>query len=106
MQIETGRLLLRDFMQNDVQAVHTFDSDPELRRYRGGGRATEEDTPPLVKERSNGKGRSHDQPMPLRSFSKPLLRSSEWSVSPSPDGNGTRQNCGIASVESTGARAI
>ena len=44
MQIETKRLLLRDFTQNDVQAVHAFDSDPELRRYRGGGSVTEEDT--------------------------------------------------------------
>lgn len=44
MQIETRRLLLRDFTLNDVQAVHAFDSDPELRRYRGGGRVTEEDT--------------------------------------------------------------
>ncbi len=44
MQIETRRLWLRDFTLNDVQAVHAFDSDPELRRYRGGGRVTEEDT--------------------------------------------------------------
>ena len=44
MQIETRRLLLRDFTHQDVQAVHAFDSDPELRRYRGGGRDSEQDT--------------------------------------------------------------
>src|SRR5712691_1755195 len=34
----------RDFTPDDVRAAHAFDSDPELVRYRGGGRVTEEDT--------------------------------------------------------------
>ena len=33
-----SRLLLRDFTPHDVEAVHAFDSDPELARYRGGGK--------------------------------------------------------------------
>ncbi|HZO71790.1 MAG TPA: GNAT family N-acetyltransferase [Ktedonobacteraceae bacterium] len=44
MQIETARLLLRDFTEDDLSAVYAFDSDPELKRYRGGGKATEEET--------------------------------------------------------------
>ena len=44
MQIETARLLLRDFTQGDFAAVHAFDSDPEMKRYRGGGKTTKEDT--------------------------------------------------------------
>lgn len=44
MQIITSRLLLRDFTPHDVEAVHTFDSDPELARYRSGGKVTEADT--------------------------------------------------------------
>src|SRR2546429_4634419 len=48
MQIETARLLLRDFTQNDVKAVYAFDSDPELSRYRGGGRVTLTDTQAFI----------------------------------------------------------
>ena len=48
MQIVTSRLLLRDFTPDDVSAVHTFDADPELARYRGGGRVTEEDTSAFI----------------------------------------------------------
>ncbi len=44
MQVITPRLLLRDFTPDDVRAAHAFDSDPELVRYRGGGRVTKEDT--------------------------------------------------------------
>jgi RimJ/RimL family protein N-acetyltransferase len=44
MEIITPRLLLRDFTPHDAQAVHAFDADPELTRYRGGGQITEEDT--------------------------------------------------------------
>jgi [ribosomal protein S5]-alanine N-acetyltransferase len=44
MQFSTQRLLLRDFAPDDGPAVHAFDADPELRRYRGGGRASEADT--------------------------------------------------------------
>jgi ribosomal-protein-alanine N-acetyltransferase len=48
MQIVTSRLLLRDFTPDDVSAVHAFDADPELARYRGGGRVTEEDTSAFI----------------------------------------------------------
>jgi [ribosomal protein S5]-alanine N-acetyltransferase len=48
MQIITPRLLLRDFTPDDGRAVHAFDSDPELARYRGGGRVTEEDSHAFV----------------------------------------------------------
>lgn len=44
MQINTARLLLRDFTQDDAPAVYSFDSQQALSRYRGGGVATEEDT--------------------------------------------------------------
>ena len=48
MQIETTRLLLRDFTPHDVQEVHAFDSDPELTRYRGGGRVTEAESAAFI----------------------------------------------------------
>ena len=48
MQIITSRLLLRDFTPDDVEAVHAFDADPELSRYRGGGRVTAEDTQAFI----------------------------------------------------------
>jgi RimJ/RimL family protein N-acetyltransferase len=48
MQIVTSRLLLRDFTSDDMSAVHAFDADPELARYRGGGRVTEEDTSAFI----------------------------------------------------------
>lgn len=74
MQIETGRLLLRDFMQNDVQAVHTFDSDPELRRYRGGGRATEEDTHAFIERTQQWQ---REEPRPTYAFAVVLKASAE-----------------------------
>lgn len=33
MQLETERLLIRDFMQDDVAAVYAYGSDPEVVRY-------------------------------------------------------------------------
>ena len=48
MQFRTRRLLLRDFTPEDVSQVHAFDADPELRRYCGGGRASEEDTQAFI----------------------------------------------------------
>ncbi|GCE11175.1 GNAT family N-acetyltransferase [Tengunoibacter tsumagoiensis] len=44
MYIHTAKLLLRDFTDNDFTAIHAFDADPELRRYCGGGVASENDT--------------------------------------------------------------
>lgn len=43
MEITTRRLLLRDFTEVDGAAVHAFDADPEIQRYRGGGMASEEE---------------------------------------------------------------
>jgi len=74
MQIEMGRLLLRDFTQNDVQAVHTFDSDPELRRYRGGGRATEEDTHAFIERMQQWQ---REEPRPTYAFAVVLKASAE-----------------------------
>lgn len=48
MQFNTKRLLLRDFAPDDISRVHAFDADPELRRYRGGGKASEEDTQAFI----------------------------------------------------------
>ena len=50
MQFNTKRLLLRDFTQDDVSHVHAFDADPELRRYLGGGRVSEEDTRAFIQQ--------------------------------------------------------
>jgi len=44
VHISTRRLLLRDFTADDAPAVHAFDADPVLTRYRGGARVTEADT--------------------------------------------------------------
>jgi len=42
--IETGRLLLRDFVEEDWRAVHEYGSDPEVVRYLPWGPNTEEDS--------------------------------------------------------------
>ena len=43
-QVETGRLLLREFVQEDWEAVHRYDTDPEVSRYMEWGPNTEEAT--------------------------------------------------------------
>jgi RimJ/RimL family protein N-acetyltransferase len=42
--IETDRLLLRDFVEEDWRAVHEYGSDPEVVRYLPWGPNTEEDS--------------------------------------------------------------
>lgn len=49
MPIETGRLLLRDFVQEDWRAVHEYGSDPEVVRYMPWGPNTEEDTKDFIR---------------------------------------------------------
>src|SRR5215472_12717028 len=38
MEIDTQHLLLRDFVAEDLDALHALEADVLLRRYRGGGR--------------------------------------------------------------------
>lgn len=44
MQITSGRLLLRDFIPDDLAAVLALEAEPTLHHYRGGGQPTEEET--------------------------------------------------------------
>ena len=44
MPIETERLLLRGFIEEDWRAVHEYGSDPEVVRYLPWGPNTEEDS--------------------------------------------------------------
>lgn len=44
LQLETPRLLLRDFIKSDWQRVHSYASDPEVVRYLPFGPNSEEDT--------------------------------------------------------------
>lgn len=44
MQLETARLYLRDYAPGDDADIREVDSDPEVQRYRGGQRITEEQT--------------------------------------------------------------
>ena len=43
-QLETGRLLLRELVQEDWAAIHRYGSDPEVSRYMDWGPNTEADT--------------------------------------------------------------
>ena len=51
MHITTTHLLLRNFAEDDFEAVREFDTDPEVQRYRGGRVATEEETRAFQGER-------------------------------------------------------
>ncbi len=74
MQLGTIRLLLRDFTPDDVSAVHAFDADSELARYRGGGQVTEEDTRAFI-------GRTQlwlqSEPRPIYAFALILQEQAE-----------------------------
>jgi RimJ/RimL family protein N-acetyltransferase len=70
MQLQTGRLLLRDFTPEDVAAVQVLDSDPELARYRGGRPATEDDTRAFIARTQQW---LQEQPRPIYAFAIMLL---------------------------------
>ena len=40
MQLETTRLLIRDFIESDLDAVYAYGSDPEVVRYMAFPRST------------------------------------------------------------------
>ena len=42
--LETDRLFLREFEEDDLQAIHEYASDPKVVRYMGWGPNTEKDT--------------------------------------------------------------
>jgi ribosomal-protein-alanine N-acetyltransferase len=44
MQLETERLLIREFTPNDTEAVHSYASDPDVVRYMIWGPNSEQDT--------------------------------------------------------------
>jgi RimJ/RimL family protein N-acetyltransferase len=48
MEIVTGRLLLRDVTLEDEAALHALEADPAVRRYRGGGQRSQEETRALL----------------------------------------------------------
>ena len=49
MPMETERLLLRDFFEEDWRAVHEYGSDPEVIRYLPWGPNTEEDSRDFIR---------------------------------------------------------
>ena len=46
--IETQRLLLREFQEDDWQAVHEYGADPEVVRYMSWGPNTKEETKDFI----------------------------------------------------------
>jgi [ribosomal protein S5]-alanine N-acetyltransferase len=44
MRLETSRLLLRDFREDDWRATHAYESDPEVVRYQSFGPRTPEES--------------------------------------------------------------
>lgn len=49
LPLATGRLILREFVEADVAAVHCYASDPEVVRYMSWGPNTEQDTREVVR---------------------------------------------------------
>ncbi len=49
LPLQTDHLLLRDFVEKDIPAVHCYASDPEVVRYMAWGPNTERDTRDAVK---------------------------------------------------------
>jgi len=49
MQLKTGRLILREFKEDDWQAMHEYASDPEVVRYMQWTPKTEEETRDWIK---------------------------------------------------------
>lgn len=74
MQFSTKRLLLRDFVPDDFSQVHAFDIDPELRRYRGGGSASEEDIQAFIQRTQHW---LQTDPRPIYAFALILKEKAE-----------------------------
>lgn len=74
MQFRTKRLLLRDFTPDDVFQVHAFDADPQLRRYREGGRVSEEDTRAFIQQTQHW---LQTDPRPIYAFALILKEQAE-----------------------------
>ncbi|WP_317259178.1 GNAT family N-acetyltransferase [Paenibacillus sp. J5C2022] len=49
MQIETNRLIIREFQMEDTASVHLYASNPEVARYMIWGPNTEEETAEYIK---------------------------------------------------------
>ena len=70
--IQTKRLVLRDFNEDDWEAVHEYASDPEVVRYMEWGPNTEEETRNFIK-----RAISHQNEKPRRNFTLAIVLKSE-----------------------------
>ena len=66
--IQTKRLVLRDFNEDDWEAVHEYASDPEVVRYMEWGPNTEEETRNFIK-----RAISHQNEKPRRNFTLAIV---------------------------------
>ncbi len=52
VRLSTARLVLREYVEDDVAAVHAYAGDPEMTRYMAWGPNTERDTREFIREAS------------------------------------------------------
>ena len=75
MQLETERLILREFEESDWEAVHDYASDLEVVRYMEWGPNTEEESKNYIQVVI-----SHQQEQPRRTYSFALILKAEKSL--------------------------